>query len=80
MFKLFYACMHEMFEASRQGIMTIGNVKVGEKTMLDAIHSAVEALKGEANKNSTLIEALEQSVKAAERGMESTMGAHDVAR
>jgi len=62
----------KMFEAARQGVMTIGNAKVGEKTMLDAIHPAVEALKEKANKNSTLIEALVQSVKAAERGMEST--------
>jgi len=68
----------EMFEAAKQGIVGIGKAKLGEKTMLDAIYPAVEALKKAANKSFTLIEAFEKSVNAAEEGMKSTI--HMVAK
>lgn len=63
----------KMFEAAEQGIIDVGNAKLGEKTMLDAVHPAVEALKEAANKNHTLVKALKQSVNAAERGMKNTI-------
>lgn len=62
-----------MFEVAEQGIVGIGSAKLGEKTMLDAVHPAVEALKEAASKNYTLLKAFEQSVKAAERGMKNTI-------
>jgi len=62
----------KMFEAAEEGIVNIGEAKLGEKTMLDALHPSVEALKEATNKNCTLIEALEKSVNAAEKGMKHT--------
>lgn len=62
-----------MFEAAEQGIIGIGKGSVGEKTMLDAIHPAVLAVKEAARQNRSLIEALEAGSKAAEEGMKSTI-------
>jgi len=63
----------KLFDAAEKGIMDVGGARLGDKTMLDAIHPAVEALKEAANKNLTLIEALEKSVKAAEHGVKRTV-------
>jgi len=62
----------KMFEAAEQGIVDIGNAELVEKTMLDALHPAVETLKESANRNSTLIEALGECANAAYRGMKNT--------
>jgi dihydroxyacetone kinase-like protein len=63
----------EMFECAEQGIIEIGKATLGEKTMLDAIHPAVLAIKKAAEENKSLIESLEMSVKAAEEGEKSTI-------
>lgn len=62
----------EMFEAAEQGIVYIGKASLGDKTMLDAIHPAVLAIKKAREQNRPLVEALEISVKAAEEGAKST--------
>lgn len=61
-----------LFSAAEEGIISIGGAKVGEKTVLDALHPAVEALREASEKNLTLIDSLEKSVNAGEEGMKST--------
>ncbi len=62
-----------MFEAAEQGIINIGKASLGEKTMLDAAHPAVLAMRKAAEEKRSLIEALEISVNAAEEGVKSTV-------
>lgn len=62
-----------MFGAAEDGIISIGKAKVGEKTMLDAIHPAVESLKKAKKEKLSIISAFEQCVKAAENGMQNTI-------
>ncbi len=53
---------------------TGGGTQVGDKTMVDALEPAVNALKeAVGNPNNSLVEALEKAVKAAEEGMKSTI-------
>jgi dihydroxyacetone kinase-like protein len=62
----------EMFEAAEHGIVEIGKATLGEKTMLDAIHPAVLAIKKAAEEDKSMTEGLEMAVKASEEGMKST--------
>lgn len=62
----------EMFEAGEAAIIRIGKAELGEKTMLDSVHPAVEALREAAKNNQPLIVAFEQCVKAAKKGAENT--------
>lgn len=60
----------EMVEAGLRNVQDIGGGTVpGEKTMVDSIYPALEALK----EGGPMLEALERAVKAAERGMRSTI-------
>ena len=62
----------KMLEAAKEGIKKRGKAEVGEKTMLDTIHPALESLKESLSKNLSLKDALQQMKKAAKEGMEST--------
>lgn len=64
--------IHSIFEAAEKGIMKRGKAGLGEKTMLDALNPAVEALKKAADEDLSIEEAAELSQKAAEEGMNST--------
>lgn len=59
-------------ESAEEGIKKRGNAKVGEKTMLDAIHPAVQSLKKSFSCSESLNEALEKVRQSAQKGMEST--------
>lgn len=63
----------KMFEAGEQGIIEIGEVRLGEKTMLDAFHPAVVALKKAVEEGKSMEESLAFSAKAAEEGAKSTI-------
>ncbi|MBO8127561.1 MAG: dihydroxyacetone kinase subunit L [Firmicutes bacterium] len=63
----------KVFEAFRDGVMQRGNAQVGDKTMVDTIVPAVDALKGAEESGSDLISALRAFVVAAEEGMKSTI-------
>jgi len=63
----------KMFEAAEAGVRERGKARVGDKTMLDAIYPAVEAIKEAAAKGSGLLAAVERSVAGAEAGMKSTI-------
>ena len=62
-----------MFEAAEKGIVDIGGAALGEKTMLDAIHPAVLAVRKSAEENTSLMEGFESCVRAAEQGLNSTV-------
>ncbi|RLE77488.1 MAG: dihydroxyacetone kinase subunit L [Thermoprotei archaeon] len=65
----------EMLEMGLKGVQDIGGgTQPGEKTMVDAIHPALQELKKAANDPSiSLLEALEKAAKAAEEGMKATI-------
>jgi phosphoenolpyruvate---glycerone phosphotransferase subunit DhaL len=61
-----------MFRAGLEGIQQRGKAQVGDKTMIDALHPAVEALEAAAAQGLPLAEALEVARKAADEGMRKT--------
>lgn len=64
--------MVKMAKAFEEGVKRRGKAEVGEKTMLDTIHPAVESLERSFSENLSLEEALLHMKEAAKRGMEST--------
>jgi len=62
----------KMAKAFEEGIKRRGKAEVGEKTMLDTIHPAVESLERSFSENLSLKEALLNMKEAARKGMEST--------
>jgi dihydroxyacetone kinase-like protein len=61
-----------MFAAGEAGIQEMGKAKLGDKTLIDTLHPAVEALKEAQEKGKPLAQALNEFSKAAKRGAEST--------
>jgi dihydroxyacetone kinase-like protein len=61
-----------MFAAGEAGIQEMGKAKIGDKTLIDTLHPAVEALKEAQEKGKTLAQALTEFSEAAKRGAEST--------
>ncbi len=64
--------MVKMAQAFEEGIKRRGKAEVGEKTMLDTVHPAVESLKKSLSENLSLEDALKNMKEEAKRGMEST--------
>jgi dihydroxyacetone kinase-like protein len=62
----------EMAKAFEEGVIRRGKANVGEKTMLDTIHPAVESVEGSLSEGLPLKEALLNMKEAARKGMEST--------
>ena len=67
-----------VLEAGVDGVVMRGKANLGDKTMVDALTPALEALKTAAAEGATLPEALQRSAEAAEQGMRATI--HLVAR
>ncbi len=63
-----------MFEAALEGIIGIGQAKPGDKTLLDTLKPAVNALSAARRDGESLSQALARLEKAARAGMESTTG------
>ncbi|MBO1264887.1 dihydroxyacetone kinase subunit L [Proteiniclasticum sp. SCR006] len=61
-----------MLEAALDGVKIRGKATVGEKTMVDAIEPALEALKKAIAEGSSTREAMDKSVAAAEEGVNYT--------
>jgi dihydroxyacetone kinase-like protein len=55
------------------GIVALGKAQVGDKTMVDALTPAADALSAEAASGADLISALKRTLEAAEEGMKSTI-------
>jgi dihydroxyacetone kinase-like protein len=60
-------------EAGLQGVIARGKAEVGDKTMVDALSPAVEAVRQAERDETGLAEALERSASAAQDGMERTV-------
>ena len=62
-----------MLDAATNGVINRGKAAVGDKTMVDALVPAVQALKDALSANQSLADALASSAQAAERGLQSTL-------
>jgi dihydroxyacetone kinase-like protein len=60
-------------EAAVNGVVMRGKAELGDKTMVDALTPALNALKQSIDQNQPLEQALQQSAEAARLGMESTI-------
>ena len=61
-----------LFQAGVEGIQQRGKAALGDKTMLDALLPAVDAMRGALEAGSGLAEILERGAAAAEAGMQAT--------
>ena len=61
-----------LFQAGVEGIQQRGKAALGDKTMLDALLPAVDAMRGALEAGSGLTEILERGAAAAEAGMQAT--------
>ncbi len=59
-------------DAAVSGVIMRGKAELGDKTMVDALTPAVNALKQALEQNETVAEALKESSEAAKQGMEAT--------
>ena len=62
-----------LFEAGLGGVLQRGKAELKDKTMVDALTPAVEAMKNSLNNGSGLGQILEQGTAAAEKGMKDTI-------
>ena len=62
-----------LFQAGVDGIQQRGKAALGDKTMLDALIPAVDAMRGALQAGSGLTEILDQGAAAAETGMRATI-------
>lgn len=62
----------EMLRLGCDGVQMLGKAKPGDKTMVDALAPAAEALQLAASEGQALPDALEAAVRAAQAGAEST--------
>ncbi len=67
------ALFSEAFDAGLQGIRDLGKAELGDKTMVDALTPASEALHGALGEGKDLVSGLDAAVEAARRGMEETI-------
>ncbi len=63
----------EMLENGRNKVINIGNAKLGDKTLLDALIPAIEAYKAKLEEGKSLIESLELLKVAANKGRDETI-------
>jgi len=64
--------LSRMFQAAVQGIIKRGRANLGDKTILDALIPASEAVKQVAEKDGSIYEALQRATSAAKEGVERT--------
>jgi dihydroxyacetone kinase-like protein len=62
-----------LFSAMQEGIQKRGKASVGDKTILDSIHPAVQAVKEDAEKGLKLKDAIEHAHLAAQKGANQTI-------
>ena len=60
-------------DAALKGVMMRGKSEPGQKTMIDAIHPAVTAMREALDGGASTLEALERAAAAAEKGMKDTI-------
>jgi dihydroxyacetone kinase-like protein len=62
-----------LLQAAVDGVVQRGKANLGDKTMVDALTPAVEALREAVNGGSDTITAVQKAVAAAEQGMKETI-------
>lgn len=62
----------EMFQAGLQGVMQRGKAQLGDKTLVDALHPAVSAMRESLQANQPLSEVFRLAAQAAHEGAEAT--------
>jgi dihydroxyacetone kinase-like protein len=60
-------------DAANKGVINLGKASLGDKTMVDALTPAVDALQSAAANGGSMGEALVKSANAAEEGMKATI-------
>jgi len=60
-------------EAATNGVVNLGKAALNDKTMVDALTPAVQALNDAVKQGLSMDEALKESAKAAEEGMKATI-------
>lgn len=60
-------------EAATSGVVNLGKAELNDKTMVDALTPAVQALNDAVKQGLSMNEALKESAKAAEEGMKATI-------
>ncbi len=63
----------EALDEGLRGVVSLGKAELQDKTMVDALSPAVDALKKAAGQGKDLLSGLQEAVEAAEQGMESTI-------
>ncbi|HPJ26348.1 MAG TPA: dihydroxyacetone kinase subunit DhaL [Synergistaceae bacterium] len=63
----------QAFDAGLQGICDLGKAELGDKTMVDALTPAVEALHEALERGENLASGLDAAVEAVRKGMEETI-------
>ncbi len=63
----------DLIEAGLKGVVKLGKARLGDKTMVDALTPAVEALRQSVANGTSLIEALHAMTDAAQKGMKDTI-------
>ncbi len=63
----------DLIEAGLKGVVKLGKARLGDKTMVDALTPAVEALRQSVTNGASLIEALHAMTDAAQKGMKDTI-------
>ncbi|AEV28043.1 dihydroxyacetone kinase [Sphaerochaeta pleomorpha str. Grapes] len=64
----------DLFQAYFDGVANRGKAKIGDKTFLDGLNPAIEALKDSIGEGKTLQEASQDASLAAQKGYEATVG------
>jgi dihydroxyacetone kinase-like protein len=62
-----------LLEAGLEGVVQRGRAEIGDKTMVDALSPAVDALKAAISEGQSIPDALQASVQAADTGVQSTI-------
>lgn len=60
-------------DAALQGVVMRGKANLGDKTMVDALTPAVQALREALQNGANIVDALERAASAAEQGMKDTI-------
>ncbi len=65
--------MLELLQAGLNGVLQRGKAQLGDKTMVDVLSPAVAAFRQAVGENQATVEAMQQAVAAAQRGLEETI-------
>ncbi|MBD2615786.1 MAG: dihydroxyacetone kinase subunit DhaL [Nostoc sp. ZfuVER08] len=63
----------QLLQAGLDGVLQRGKAQLGDKTMIDVLSPAVAAFRQAVEENQTTVEAMQQAVVAAQKGLEETI-------